>query len=285
MSTQSVDRERLKAEQRRHWDESAVGWAKFFDKFERGAQCVSDRLIELARIQSGQRVLDVATGIGEPAVSAARRVGPKGHVLATDHSAQMIKLARERTATLGLSNLEFLEMDAEALELPESSFDAILCRWGLMFLPDLGGALAGMRRLLVPGGRIAAAVWRDAPRVPMIGLLLKVCKQFQLPSPPPGTLGPLSLADIDALKRTFEQAGFSEVGSESLTVTFEFASGDEYARFQQRIQNPTTKLINEQPAETQTKIWQAIADATQPYAGADGVVRLPNECVCVAARR
>ena len=285
MTTQSPDVMRLKAEQLRNWDESAAGWNKFFDKFERGAQCVSDRLIELARIQPGQRVLDVATGIGEPAVSAARRVGPKGHVVATDHSGQMIKLARERASARGLSNIEFLEMDAEALALPEKSFDAIVCRWGLMFLPDLAGALERMRHLLVPGGRLAAAVWSDAPKVPMIGLVLGVCRQFQLPRPPAGTLGPLSLADIDALKRTLEQAGFAEVGVESLTVTFEFASGDEYALFQQRIQNPTTKLINAQPAEMQAKIWQAVADSTQPYAGADGVVRLPNECVCLAARR
>lgn len=285
MTTQSPDRIQLKAEQRRSWDESAAGWAKFFDKFERGAQCVSDRLIELARIQPGQRVLDVATGIGEPAVSAARRVGPKGHVVATDHSGQMIKLARERASAFGLGNIEFLEMDAEALELPENSFNAILCRWGLMFLPDLAGALERMRHLLVPGGWLAAAVFKDAPKVPMIGLVLGVCRRFELPRPPAGSLGPLSLADTEALKRTVEGAGFSEFSSESLTVTFEFTSGDEYARFQQRVQNPTTKLINDQPAEVRAKIWQAVADATQPYTGADGMVRLPNECVCVAARR
>jgi hypothetical protein len=142
-----------------------------------------------------------------------------------------------------------------------------------------------MRRLLVPGGRIAVAVWSEALRVPMIGLMMDVCRRFDLPRLPPGTLGPLSLADTAALKRTFAAAGFAEIESESLTVTFEFASGDEYALFQQRVLNPTVELIGAQPAETQAKIWRSLADSTRPYLGADGVVRLPNECVCVAARR
>ena len=285
MTKQSPDITQIKAEQLRNWDESAAGWSKFFDKFERGAQCVSDRLVELAQIRPGQRVLDVATGIGEPAVTAARRVGPKGHVVATDHSPQMIKFARERASAIGVSNIEFFAMDAEALNLAEQSFDAIVCRWGLMFLPDLAGALQRMRLLLIPGGLLAASVWRDASKVPMIGLVLGVCRQFQLARPPAGTLGPLSLSDIDALKRTFEQAGFGDISDESMTVTFEFASGEEYARFQQRIQNPTTKLIGAQPTEVQAEIWQAVGASTAPYAGADGVIRLPNECVFVVARR
>ncbi len=285
MAEQSSDTTEQSPEYHWNWDKSAAGWAKFFDKFERGAQCVIDRMIELARIQPGHRVLDVATGIGEPAVAAARRVAPNGYVVATDSAPQMIKLARERAAAMGADLIEFREMDAQAPDLPESSFDAILCRWGLMFLHDLAGALERMRRLLVPGGRIVAAVWSDAPRVPMIGLMMDVCRRFDLPRLPPGTLGPLSLADTAALKRAFEAAGFADVESTSLTVTFEFASGDEYALFQQRVLNPTVELIRAQPAETQAKIWRSLADSARPYLGADGVVRLPNECVCVAARR
>ncbi len=285
MSDQPFDTAQLKAEQRRSWDESAAGWNRSWEMFERAAQHVSDRLIELARIKPGQRVLDVATGNGEPALTVARRIGPLGHVVATDHSAGMLKFARERAAAAGLSNIEFLQMDAEALDLPENSFDAILSRWGLMFLPDLAGALARMRKLLVPGGRLAASVWSSAPKVPMIGLVEGVRKQFGLLPQRPGMLGPLSLADIPALERTLTQAGFSEVASESIPVTFEFASPDEYVRFQQEIRNPASRLIAEQPAETQAKIWKAVTDAVRAYAGADGVVRLPNECFCLTARR
>src|SRR5579885_2806347 len=137
----------------RNWDEAAAGWTKWWPTFERAAQVVSDRLIALAGVQPGWRVLDIATGIGEPAVSAARKVGPTGKVLAIDHSTGMLEAARKRAAQLGLTNIEFRHVDAETIALPERDFNAILCRWGLMFIPDLTGALGRMRALLAEGGK------------------------------------------------------------------------------------------------------------------------------------
>ena len=118
MTTQQFDPARYKEGQRQEWDAVATGWRKWWEIIEGGARQVSDRMLELAEIQTGQRVLDVATGIGEPAVSAARKVGPTGHVVATDQSPQMLEIARERAASLGLQNMEFKVTDAEALELP-----------------------------------------------------------------------------------------------------------------------------------------------------------------------
>jgi ubiquinone/menaquinone biosynthesis C-methylase UbiE len=122
--------------------------------------------MELADIQPGQRVLDVATGGGEPAVTAAHRVGSSGHVIATDLSPQMVALGRERVAELELHNIDFREMDAEAPDLPEQSFDVILSRFGLMFLPNLQVALQRLHQLLVPDGRLVAAVWGPPQKVP-----------------------------------------------------------------------------------------------------------------------
>jgi ubiquinone/menaquinone biosynthesis C-methylase UbiE len=116
-------------------------------------------MIDLAAIGPGQRVLDVATGVGEPALSAARRSGPTARVDAIDSSAAMLDLARARAAELNLENVMFREMAAENLAYPEASFDAVLCRWGLMFLENLQETLAGFRRILVPGGRLVAVVW------------------------------------------------------------------------------------------------------------------------------
>ena len=164
MTTQPYDPAKFKDAQRQEWDAVAAGWRKWWELIESGAQQVSDRLLELADVQSGHQVLDVATGIGEPAVTAAHRVEATGHVVATDQSPQMLAIAQERVAGLGLQNVEFKVMDAESLELPESSFDAVLCRWGLMFLPDLRAALNGMWRSLTPGGRMATCVWDVPPK-------------------------------------------------------------------------------------------------------------------------
>ena len=127
MSTPAFDPQSYKASQRDDWGIAADGWRKWWPVIERMMQPVSDRLMDLARVQSGHRVLDVATGIGEPAITAARRVGSTGQVLATDQAPQMLAIGRERAGQLGLANVEFHEMDAETLDLPAQSFDAILC--------------------------------------------------------------------------------------------------------------------------------------------------------------
>ncbi len=286
MSTQSFDPVQYKAALRREFGKSAIGWRKWWQTFERGSQHVSDRLVELADVRPGQRVLDVATGIGEPAVTAARRVGPTGLVVATDSAPEMLAIARERAAELGLQNMDFREMDAEALDLPENDFDAILCRWGLMFLPDLAVALGQMWRLLIPGGRLAATVWDVPAKVPSASLPMGVVRRIlQLPPPPAGTPGLFSLADSTALEQALTRAGFADVRSERLTVTREFASAKAYVRFQQDINAPLNAMLADQPAQRQAEVWQAIGEAVQQYATADGSIRMLNEAICVVGRR
>lgn len=136
----TLDSKQYKEAERQSWDSVAAGWQKWWEPIERGAEKVSRRLIELAEIKPGSRVLDIATGIGEPAITAANEVGNTGHVLATDISPQMLSVAKQRVISLGLQNvIEFKEGDIETLDLPSSAFDAALCRFGLMFLPDLRG--------------------------------------------------------------------------------------------------------------------------------------------------
>ena len=156
MSKSQFDANQFKIGQRDSWDNVAVGWNKWWKTFEKGAQKVSNKLVELAEIKPGQRVLDIATGIGEPAITAARTVGDKGHVIATDISTQMLAIGRERAIAQGLQNMiEFREGDAESVDLPNSSFEAVLSRWGLMFLPNLRMALDNIQKSLINGGRLA----------------------------------------------------------------------------------------------------------------------------------
>ena len=286
MSTQPFEPTRYKARQRQQWDNVAAGWRKWWPSFEQGPQHLSDRLVELSDVQPGQSVLAIATGIGEPAVTAAHRVGPTGYVLATDQAPQMLAIARERAAELGLQQIEFLELDAESLDLTDSTFDAVLCRWGLMFLPDLAQALAGMYRLLIPGGRLAASVWDVPANVPIISLAMQVARQvLQVPPPPAGTPGPFSLSDSTALKQVLTQIGFTDVRSERLTLTFEFKSSEEYARRPRDIAAPLIALLADHSTERQAEVWRAIEDAARQYAMADGSIRMPNETICVVGRR
>ncbi len=270
----------------RTWDEtSAAAWDKWFHIIEGGAQALSDRMVARAAIGPGARVLDVASGLGEPAVTAARRAGPSGRVLATDLSAEMLGYGRKRAEKLGLDNIEFRRMDAQALELPEAAFDAVLCRWGVMFLPDLDGALAGFRRCLKPGGRLVAAVWGPAERVPGVGLGARVVHaHLGLAPPDEGAGTPFACSDVAAFERRVAAAGFEEVRGEWFNVPFTFESAEQFTRFRRERSKPLNERISGFPAEAREAAWAALTAAMRDFETPEGTVRLDNAAYCVSAQ-
>jgi len=281
--------ETLKRSERERWNKVAPAWATWWHVLERGAQPLSDRMVELAAIEAGQRVLDIASGLGEPAATAARRVGPGGRVVATDQSSGMVAAGRERALTLGLPQLEFREMDADAPDLPEASFDAVLCRWGLMFLPDLDRALLGLRRLLVPGGRMCAAVWSTADEVPMIGMPARIARSLIDVPPPapdaPAPPAPFALADVHALEAAFTRAGFVRARHETMKVTMTFESTEQFTAFVSEMSSSMAALLEDQPAAKRDLVWLGIREAAAAFADGTGTVRMPNTTFCVVAEQ
>jgi SAM-dependent methyltransferase len=284
MNDSTGDDVKTKALQKAAWDDTAEGWKRWWPTFERAAQTVNDRLVELAGISAGYRVLDIATGSGEPALTAARIVGRSGRVVAVDMSPGMLAIARERIDAAGLHNVEVIESDAESLNLDASSFDAVLCRWGLMFMPDLDGVIRAMYRALKPGGRFATAVWSVADKVPMLGLAREAIRRITGIVPPPNAPDPTKLADTSILERALGGAGFRDIAFERLIVTFEFPSADAFADFRSQI-GGTRATLSKMPAEVARRVREAVVASAQQYASADGVVRLSNEAICFSATR
>jgi enediyne biosynthesis protein CalE5 len=268
------------------WDNVAAGWQTWWQTIEQGAQRVSDKIVELAEIEPGDKVLDIAAGIGEPAITAARRVRPSGRVVATDISPQMLAIAKARAKMLGLDGvMEFKESDAEALDFPASTFNAVLSRWGLMFLPNLPAALVEIRKLLVPDGRLSAAVWSTPSKVPFLDLAFStVRKQINAQAPPSGTPGPFALADAEALKRLFSQAGFGDIRVETLQITFGFDSPEGYTRFHQQITAPIQAMLSSQTEERKRQVWNSVTEAVWQYADSHGRVNMDNEVICIAGK-
>lgn len=283
---QSFNPEQFKAQQRQMWDNAAAGWQAWWETFERGAQKVSDKIVEMAEIKPGDAVLDIATGIGEPAVTAAKRVKPTGKVVATDISPQMIAIAKARAKALGLdSMMEFRESDAEKLDFPKSTFNAVLSRWGLMFLPNLPAALATIRQLLAPNGRLSAAVWSTPSKVPALDLSFStVRKQINAPAPPPGTPSPFALADVEALKQTFSKAGFKDIQVQTLQITFNFDSPESYTKFQQQIAAPLQAMLASHTEERKKQVWDSVTEAVGRYADSHGRVNIDNEVICIVGK-
>jgi len=269
------------------WDpKRAAAWDKWFPILEDGAQVLSDRMVALAGIGPGDRVLDVATGLGEPAATAARAVGVSGHVDGVDLSPGMLDFAQRRADRLGLTNLSFREADANALEVPEQPYDAILCRWGLMFMQDLKATLQSFHALLKPGGRVVAAIWgapEDAPALSMGNRI--VLSALDLPPPNEGAGTPFALSDVDAATKTFGESGFRDVSGEWLPVTYIFESVDEFIQFRRERSKPLEDRIAHFPSAKRDAAWQKVAEAARTFADTAGAVRMTNKAYVIAARR
>ncbi len=285
----SRDSEQYKEGQRQGWGSVADGWQKWWKITERGTEKVSRRLIELAEIKRGSTVLDIATGIGEPSITAANQVGNSGHVLAIDISPQMLSIARQRDISSGLEQvIEFKEGDAETIDLPASTFDAALCRFGLMFLPDLRSGLSNIYRSLVDGGRLAAAVWASPDKVPFIAVALNtVMKETKSPPPPPaGTPGPFSLSDENMLTNSLINSGFKDVTIERMDVSFDFDSAEVYTNFAYETAAPVHAMLANQQQERREEILKAITESARKYAENDTrSMRLSNEAICVVGTK
>lgn len=280
-----IDQDEFRAVQRRDWNEASKGWRDWSEFIDRSTAPVSERLVAMAGVQPGHRVLDVAAGYGEPSLTAAKVVGARGEVVATDISAEMIQYGRERAAAAGLQNVRFMESGAVSLHFASDSFDASLSRWGIIFEPDGEGAAAHIRGFLKAGARMAISSWGPPERVPFLAVpMATVTKFLEVPPPPPGTPGPMSRPTPAALGGLLGGGGFSDVEVDQMEVTFEFASAEEFTRHVQAIAAPIAKLVRPLAPDVQQRVWAAVTDAAQTHASEDGSLRLSNLVLLAAGR-
>lgn len=284
MSSTSIDVAAVKNEQRAIWDAVSSGWWRWQAEFERGAASVTALLLELGGVVPGQSVLDVGTGIGEPALTAARWVAPRGRVLGIDPSPAMIAVARRRAEDVG--NVDFAEGDAETVSLPAKSFDVALSRWALMFAADRVATLRALAGLLKPGGVLAVATWGPPQAVPMISLAFGVISErLSLEPPPPGLPGPFSMSDPGQVTAELTAAGFNDAEVRAHVVPFRLDSVADFIGFARDVLPPRMKqLLRDRCGSVDDPgVWEAFAQAAKRYVSADGGVSLPATSLCVRA--
>lgn len=235
---------------------------------------LTERMIDLAGIRPGMHLLDLGTGRGEPAISAARRVGPSGFVLGVDVSASMLDMARQRAAREGVTNLELRVMNAEALGgIPTAYFDATLARWSLMYMGSPVAALGGARRAMVPSGVLVAAVWAEPERVPYFSLPRRVLERHR-PLPPidfaaPGTF---RFADPERMQRDFRDAGLRIEHVEEMEIpVMEAETAAELVAWVRAF--GLTRLLNDLPEQAQAHWEEELAQEAESLRK-DGFVRL-----------
>ncbi len=286
VSTPTGDPRQIKAAYRKGFDDTAPARRKWHSVLGPAMAPVSEMLLDLAGVTEGKWVLDVCCGLGDPALDAARRVGPQGRVTGVDQARRMLAIAEERARADGLENVGFQELDVEELVTwPEASYDAVVSRFGLSFIPQLSLTLRGIHRVLMRGGAVAAANWGPLEKVPFLAVSRGVVSEFVGRALPAPTLpGPFALAQPGLLEQTLSSAGFHDIRGERMTVVFELPSAEAYVQLT-REATALGQLVAESSTVPADEVWAAVAEATKPYADAEGRLSFPCAATCVVATR
>ena len=215
--------EQFKEQIRAEWTDAATvaAWRKWRPKFVEQSCEATDAILQVSQVAPGMRVLDLASGTGEPALALARAVGPEGHVTATDLGPGILTVAQENARQAGLTNLTFREADAHALPFPDQTFDRATCRFGVMYFADVGQALREIRRVLKPEGLVALTAWGPLEQNPfLLGALEPFLRRVTVPPPPPDAPHPFKFAAQGSLAEELERAGFQRVAEQFRTINW-----------------------------------------------------------------
>jgi SAM-dependent methyltransferase len=223
--------EKFREHLHREWtdEQTIAAWRKWHGGIAVYSRGATDAILEAAHIRPGQRVLDLASGAGDPALSIAAAVAPTGRVTATDLGPGMMSLAEEIARKQGLTNIEFREADAEALPFTDESYDVLTCRFGIMFFPDLGKALRECLRVVKSGGRAAFVAWGKMDQPFFTATAANLIKHLPVPPPPPDPDAPgtFMFGERGRLRRALEAAGFTNVREEARTINGHWAGPPE----------------------------------------------------------
>lgn len=279
-----ADRDTFIRESMRHsWGQRT---AAYTDYAAPRTAAYTDLLLNRIGLRDGERVLDVACGPGVVALPAAAAVAARGHVVATDLAPEWGAVVERRAAEAGLTNVAFMAMGAEALDLPDVSFDVVLCQFGLMFVPEPVTALREMRRVLRSGGRLGVVVWSTAETVPCVAVPHRVLAAILPPPTPQERLpGPLELSRAGLLEELVAEAGFRAIAVERQTCDYIVEDPEMLWRYHADEGPPPMRaaVAALDPAARRDLHDQMMA-AAEAYRRA-GSIRLPSEAIYAMATR
>jgi SAM-dependent methyltransferase len=285
MTTTTFDPVAYKRTTRAQWEQAAEAWDRWGPTLEAWLGQATEVMLDLAAVTEGSRILDVAAGAGGQAIAAARRAGRAGHVLATDISPAILSYARREAERAGLDTVSVQEVDGEALDVEAGSYDAVISRLGLIYFPDRAAALAGMRRALRPGGRIAAVTYSTPEANGFFSVPVTVIRtRAQLPPPAPGQPGPFSLGAAGVLESALGEAGFVDVQVQRVPAPLRLPSAAECVRFERESFGALHQMLAGLDVDAREAAWTEIAERLAEFEGPSGFVG-PCELLVAAGRR
>jgi SAM-dependent methyltransferase len=270
---------------RAQWEQAADAWHRWAPTLEAWLGPATELMLDLAEVTEGSRVLDVAAGAGGQTLTAARRVGPTGHVLATDISPAILSYAKNEAVRAGLDNVDVREVDGEALDVEGGVYDAVISRVGLIYFPDRRTALSGMRRALRPGGRFATITYSTPEANSFFSIPMAVIRtRAQLPPPAPGQPGPFSLGAPGVVESALEDAGFDDVQVHRVPAPLRLSSVAECVRFERESFGALHVMLAGLDADGREAAWGEITEHLTEFDGPDGFVA-PSELLVASGRR
>src|SRR5919204_740106 len=248
-----------------NWDRIAPNWETEREFLWAGSGVVGDRLVERLAPQPGDTVLELAAGTGDTGFLVASRIGDGGRLISTDFSPSMLEAARREGRRRGLDNVEYRVLDAEDMDLDDSSVDRVVCRWGYMLMADPAAALAETRRVLKDGGRLAFAVWaapQENPWASIPGMAL--VQRGHLPAPEPGAPGIFSMADPDRIRELVTGAGFGDPEIEQVKVSWPVSADDHWKVMVMKLSGPLANAIGRLDEDEREGIRSEVRSGTEP---------------------
>jgi ubiquinone/menaquinone biosynthesis C-methylase UbiE len=268
----AFDPVKFKQTTRAQWETAAEAWNRWGSFIGRWLEPATERMLDLAQIGPGAQVLDVAAGAGEQTLTAARRVGPGGRVLATDISPGILRYAQRAADEAGLTHVETLELDGEEHDtLPAESFDAAISRVGLIYFPDQQRALQGLLRCLKPSGRVSVVTYSTPQKNEFFSIPVGIIRRrAQLPAPFPGQPGPFSLGADGVLAQVLQSAGFREITVEAIECPVILPSAAECVRFERESFGALHQMMSGLTEDERAETWDEIETELRQFEHNDG---------------
>jgi SAM-dependent methyltransferase len=257
--------------------ESADWWSAGQAARQQIYGAATELMLDLAGVQAGSRVLDVAAGTGESTLMTAARVGAKGHVLAVDVSASMLNVAAEAARKADFTNVETRVVNAENLELDADSFDAVVCRIALMLFPDPAKALTEMRRVVKPGGKVAVMVYASLEKNPVWEIFHKTVRRLgNIPPPAPGEPWMFALGEPGALEEVYTRGDFLNVSVRAVLIQRRSPSAVTAVGNMRKGAGDAWEIMNRLNEADRERAWADITEQFRRYEGPNGF-EIPGE--------
>ena len=269
---------------RETYDEIAERWHRWTPVMSAQYAPATALMLDLARLRTGARVLDIAAGDGYQSIAAAKRVGPTGHVIAGDISREQLRYAAAAAREAGVEHLETRVMDAENVELPDASVDAVLCQFGLMFLPDVDRGLREMLRVLKPGGWASLVIFATggSPASEVAESIVR--RRLGSAAPAPVVASGARLGSPGALRRRLDAIGFESVESHDLVVPFRMRSAQDALAYIRDLHPSLVRMLTPLAEDEREDVWREVCDSLASFATADGY-ESPDRIVVAAGAR